>query len=78
MWGSRSEVKTLAWLGQLGPRPRCASPYQGGWPAPRAPSKEDSTTGASIIPNTILGVPDYKYSIMGPKTYANYYIRPLC
>ena len=24
--------------------------------------------GASIIANTILGVPHYKYSIMGPKT----------
>ena len=27
-----------------------------------------ATTGASIIPNTLVGVPSYIYSILAPKT----------
>ena len=29
---------------------------------------DDFTIGASIIPNTSVGVPYYNYSIMGPQT----------
>ena len=53
----------------IGPRDR---EVQWGLPGPKTLA---ATIGAQIIANTILGVPDYDYSIMGPETLF-YLLRP--
>ena len=40
--------------------------------SPVTPQALHSNIGALIITYTILGVPYYNYSIMGPKTYSNF------
>ena len=39
---------------------------------PRTTLNPEHTRGAYIITHTILRVPDYNYSIMGPKTLYSY------